>query len=153
MRLAVECRSKSTEKSQGKGALGRPRCKWKKAYNIKMDLRKLGRVGVDWILLSQDRVQWQLFWTWYRTFRFHKIRVFLRQLNDYELVKEDVYHVIRQLYIKDSLPPKYSHPFISYCLLKNRNKIIRLWATSVIIRGCLAMGLYSDNRPYYGTAW
>jgi hypothetical protein len=28
-------------------------------YNIKMDLREIGRVGMDWIDLAQDRDQWR----------------------------------------------------------------------------------------------
>jgi hypothetical protein len=31
----------------------RPRCRWKD--NIKMDLREIGREGVDWMHLDQDR--------------------------------------------------------------------------------------------------
>jgi len=35
---------------------GRPRCRWQ---DIKMDLRDVGRGGVDWMHLAQDRDQWQ----------------------------------------------------------------------------------------------
>jgi hypothetical protein len=40
----------------GKRALGRPRRRWEN--NIKMNLREIGRCGVDWIDLAQDRDQW-----------------------------------------------------------------------------------------------
>jgi hypothetical protein len=36
--------------------LGRPRRRWED--NIKMDLRKTGIIGANWIQLAQDRVQW-----------------------------------------------------------------------------------------------
>jgi hypothetical protein len=41
---------------EGKRPLERPRRKW--VDNIKMDLREIGRGGMDWIDLSQDRDQW-----------------------------------------------------------------------------------------------
>jgi hypothetical protein len=41
---------------EGKRTLGRPRHRWED--NIKMDLREIGIVGVNWIQLGQDRVQW-----------------------------------------------------------------------------------------------
>jgi hypothetical protein len=44
-------------KSEGKRPLGRPRRRW--VYNIKMDLREIGRDGIDWIDLAQDRDQWR----------------------------------------------------------------------------------------------
>jgi hypothetical protein len=44
-------------KPEGKGTLGRPRCRWKDS--IKMDLREMEWGGMDWIHLAQDRDQWQ----------------------------------------------------------------------------------------------
>jgi hypothetical protein len=44
-------------KPNGKRALGRPRRRW--VDNIKMDLREIGWVGMDWIDLAQDREQWR----------------------------------------------------------------------------------------------
>jgi hypothetical protein len=44
-------------KPDGKRQLGRPRRRW--VDNIKMDLRKLGWDGVDWIDLAQNRDQWR----------------------------------------------------------------------------------------------
>jgi len=44
---------------EGKRPLGRPRHGWKD--NIKMDLRKIGIDGANWIWLAQDRVQWRAF--------------------------------------------------------------------------------------------
>jgi hypothetical protein len=39
---------------EGKRPLGRPRCRWEN--NIKLDLRKIGIDGANWIQLAQDRV-------------------------------------------------------------------------------------------------
>jgi hypothetical protein len=40
-------------KPEGKRPLGRPRRRW--VDNIKMDLREIGRDGMDWIDLAQHR--------------------------------------------------------------------------------------------------
>jgi hypothetical protein len=42
-------------KPEGKRPLGRPRRRW--VDNIKMDLKEIGWVGIDWIELAQDRDQ------------------------------------------------------------------------------------------------
>jgi hypothetical protein len=44
-------------KPEGKRSLGRPRrgC----VDNIKMDLREIGRDGMDWIYLAKDMDQWR----------------------------------------------------------------------------------------------
>jgi hypothetical protein len=39
-----------------KRPLGRPRHKWE--YNIEIDLNEIGRGGVYWFHLAQDRNQW-----------------------------------------------------------------------------------------------
>jgi hypothetical protein len=44
---------------EGKRLLGRPRRRWED--NIKMDLKEIGIVGVNWIQLAQGRVQWRGF--------------------------------------------------------------------------------------------
>jgi hypothetical protein len=44
---------------EGKRPLGRPRRRWKD--NIKLDLRKIGINGANWIQLAQDRVQLRAF--------------------------------------------------------------------------------------------
>jgi hypothetical protein len=44
-------------KPEGKRPLGRHRRRWKD--NIKLDLRKIGWGGMDWIGLAQDRDQWR----------------------------------------------------------------------------------------------
>jgi hypothetical protein len=44
-------------KPEGKRPLGRPRRRWEDG--IRMDLRKIGLGGVDWIRLSQDRDRWR----------------------------------------------------------------------------------------------
>jgi hypothetical protein len=44
-------------KPEGKRPLGRPRRMW--MDNIKMNLRKIGWDGVDWMDLNQDRNQWR----------------------------------------------------------------------------------------------
>jgi hypothetical protein len=40
-----------------KSPLGRPRRRW--VDNIKIDVRKIGWDGMDWINLAQDRDQWR----------------------------------------------------------------------------------------------
>jgi hypothetical protein len=42
---------------EGKGMLGRPRCKW--VDNIRMDFVEVGWGVVDWIGLAQDRGRWR----------------------------------------------------------------------------------------------
>jgi hypothetical protein len=44
-------------KPEGKRPLGRPKCS--RVNNIKIDLRKIGWGGMDWINLAQDRHQWR----------------------------------------------------------------------------------------------
>ena len=44
-------------KPEGKRPLGRPRSRWED--NIKMDLEEVGRGGVDWMELAQDRDRWR----------------------------------------------------------------------------------------------
>jgi hypothetical protein len=47
----------SVGKRERKKPRGRPRSRWED--NIIMDLREIGREGVDWIHLAQDRDQWR----------------------------------------------------------------------------------------------
>jgi hypothetical protein len=44
-------------KPEGNRPLGRPRRRW--VDNIKIDLREIGRGGVDWVNQAQDRDQWR----------------------------------------------------------------------------------------------
>jgi hypothetical protein len=44
-------------KPEGKRPLGRPRRRW--MDNIKIYLGEVGRDGVDWMDLAQDRDQWR----------------------------------------------------------------------------------------------
>jgi hypothetical protein len=44
-------------KSERKRTIGRAKCRWDD--NIRMDLKKIGWEGVDWIHLGQDRYQWR----------------------------------------------------------------------------------------------
>jgi hypothetical protein len=44
-------------KPEGKRPLGRPKCRW--VDNTNMDLVELGRGGVDWIGIAQDREKWR----------------------------------------------------------------------------------------------
>jgi hypothetical protein len=44
-------------KPEGRRPLGRPRRRWED--NIKMGFRVIGRGGMDWIGLAQDRDQWR----------------------------------------------------------------------------------------------
>jgi hypothetical protein len=48
------------EKPEWKRQLGRPRSRWE---DIKADLKEMGRCGMDWIDLAQDRDQLRLLWT------------------------------------------------------------------------------------------
>jgi hypothetical protein len=41
--------------------LGRPRRNW--VYNIKIDLREIGWICMDWIDLDRDRGHWRSLWT------------------------------------------------------------------------------------------
>jgi hypothetical protein len=45
------------EKREGKRPVGRPKRRW--VDNIKMDLREIGWVDMDWIDLTHDREQWK----------------------------------------------------------------------------------------------
>jgi len=44
-------------KPEGKRPLGRTRRRWE--YDTKMDLQEVGRGGMDWIDLTQDRNRWR----------------------------------------------------------------------------------------------
>jgi hypothetical protein len=44
-------------KSEMNSPVGRPRRR--REVNIRMDLKKIGLKVVDWMILNQDRVQWQ----------------------------------------------------------------------------------------------
>jgi hypothetical protein len=44
-------------KHERKRSLGRPRHRWE--YNIKMDLKDIGRESVDWINVFQNRDWWR----------------------------------------------------------------------------------------------
>jgi len=44
-------------KPEVKKLLGRPRGRWED--NIKMDLQEVGRGGIDWTDLAQDRDRWR----------------------------------------------------------------------------------------------
>jgi hypothetical protein len=43
-------------KPEGKRSLGGPRCR---PVDVKMDLKEIGRGGMDWTDLAQDRDQWR----------------------------------------------------------------------------------------------
>ena len=47
----------SLRKCEGKRSLGRPSRRWED--NIKMDPQEVGRGGMDWIILAQDRDWWR----------------------------------------------------------------------------------------------
>jgi hypothetical protein len=46
-------------KPEGKRPLGRPSCTW--VEDIKINLREIGRGGMNWIDVDQDRDQWRAF--------------------------------------------------------------------------------------------
>jgi hypothetical protein len=52
-----ESRGVLVEKPEGMRPLGRPRRRWED--NIKMDLKKAGFGGKDWIELAQDKDRWR----------------------------------------------------------------------------------------------
>jgi hypothetical protein len=54
--LFWKCIQNFGQKPKGKTPLGRSRHRWK---NIKMDLREIRWLGMDWIHLIQDRNLWQ----------------------------------------------------------------------------------------------
>jgi hypothetical protein len=45
------------EKPEGKRPLGRPRRRW--VNKVRIDLREIGRDGMDWIDLAQVRDHWR----------------------------------------------------------------------------------------------
>ena len=49
----------SIGKLEGKRPLGRPRRRWEE--NITTDLREVGCDPGDWLLLTEDRVQWRAY--------------------------------------------------------------------------------------------
>ena len=54
-------------KPEGKRPLGRTRRRWED--NIKMDLQEVGRGGVNWMELAQDRDRWRTFVSTVMNFR------------------------------------------------------------------------------------
>jgi hypothetical protein len=64
-------------KPEGNRPLGRSRPGWE--GNVRDNRREIGREGVDWIQLAQDRIQWRRNETW----RSIKGGEFLEQLSDY----------------------------------------------------------------------
>jgi hypothetical protein len=59
-------------KHDGKRLLERPRRRWED--DIKMDLQEVGRRGMDWIDLAQDRDRWRALVYSVMTFGFNKMR-------------------------------------------------------------------------------
>jgi hypothetical protein len=53
--------------------MGRPRRRW--VDTIKVDLREIGWVGMDWIDLTQGSDQWRALVNTVMNLRFHKILV------------------------------------------------------------------------------
>jgi hypothetical protein len=45
-------------KQEGKRPLGKARCRW--VDNIKIDLKDIGRGGVNWADLAQDKDKWRV---------------------------------------------------------------------------------------------
>jgi hypothetical protein len=54
----AECIRILVGKPEGKRPLGRPIRRWED--NIKMNLREIGRDGMDWIDVAQVRDQWRV---------------------------------------------------------------------------------------------
>jgi len=55
-------------KPEGNRPLGKHWRRWED--NIRMDVRKIGREGVDWIHLAQERNQWQVLMNMIMNLRF-----------------------------------------------------------------------------------
>jgi hypothetical protein len=53
---------------EGKGLLGRPRCRWEN--NIKIDLQEVGGGCGDWMGLSQDMDRWRALVSTVKNLRF-----------------------------------------------------------------------------------
>jgi hypothetical protein len=47
----------SLGRPEGKRPLGRPKRRWED--NVKIDLQKVGKGGMGWIDLTQDRARWR----------------------------------------------------------------------------------------------
>jgi hypothetical protein len=58
-------------KPEGKRPLGRPKRRW--VNNIKMDLREIGRDGMDWIDLVENKDQWRALLNTVMNLRVHKM--------------------------------------------------------------------------------
>jgi hypothetical protein len=72
---------------KGKKPLRTPRCRWED--NIKMDLRKTGTDGTNWIWLVQDRVQWQAFVSTVMNLQVpYRKQLLFDKLSDYQLFKD-----------------------------------------------------------------
>jgi hypothetical protein len=69
----------SVGKPEGKRPHGRPRSRWED--NIKIDLKEIGYVGVDWIHLAQDREQWRALVSTVMKLRIPNVGEFLDQLS------------------------------------------------------------------------
>jgi hypothetical protein len=54
---------------QGNRSLGSPRRRW--VDNIKMDLREIGWLGMDWIDLAQDKDHWRALVNTVMNLQFH----------------------------------------------------------------------------------
>jgi hypothetical protein len=71
---------------EGKRPLERPRGRWED--NIKMDLREIGIVRVNWIRLVQNRVQWRAFVNTVMNLRIpQESRIFFDKLSNNQLFK------------------------------------------------------------------
>jgi len=67
-------------KPEGKRPLGKRRRRWED--NIRMDLREIGRQGVEWMHVVQDRHQWRALLNTAMNFRIPK-RWGISWLSDY----------------------------------------------------------------------
>jgi hypothetical protein len=58
-------------KIKGKRQLGIPRCRL--VYNIKIDLREMGRSGMGWINMAHETYKWRALMDMVMNIRFHEM--------------------------------------------------------------------------------
>jgi hypothetical protein len=82
-------------KPEGKRPLGRPRRKW--VNNIKLDLGEIGRDGMEWIDLVQDRDKWRALVNTVMNLRVpYNAQNFVEWLHNWQLLKKGSAHELHE---------------------------------------------------------